>query len=446
MKSHLIVLIGLFAIGASYAAPKGLPQSEKQRLIVTTDLGGTDPDDTQSMIHLLVCSNMMDIEGLISSQVWMDDPDKTGKIKAVVEQFGEVLPRLRKHAGGYPDLDYLRSITLRGQEKSNMSGVGEGKDSPGSELIIAAVDNPKDRRPVWIAAWGGMNTLAQALWKVSRTRTPEEVEAFVSKIRIYDILGQDDAGAWIAKNFPDIIYIRNTQIYGWGPSDEWTKNNIQNCLPLGKHYPDRVWATEGDSPSFFHVYANGLNVPEHIDYGGWGGRFSLTKTSGIRGMDFIVRNGKDETQYDPYYMHPSTPEGIQAINRWRQHIWNDFAARMAWTTTDDYEAVNHHPVAVIQRDRSLRCIYRTARPGEELRFDASKSHDPDGDRLGYRWSVYKEPSSYKNTVPLTGDTTARCQLTIPDDAAGKTIHLILEVTDDGTPSLTAYRRVVIEVE
>ena len=40
-----------------------------------------------------------------------------------------------------------------------------------------------------------MNTLAQALWKVSRTRTPEEVEAFVSKIRIYDILGQDDAGA-----------------------------------------------------------------------------------------------------------------------------------------------------------------------------------------------------------------------------------------------------------
>ena len=233
MKSLLIALIGLFAIGASYAAPKGLPQSEKQRLIVTTDLGGTDPDDTQSMIHLLVCSNMMDIEGLISSQVWMDDPDKTGKIKAVVEQFGEVLPRLRKHAGGYPDLDYLRSITLRGQEKSNMSGVGEGKDSPGSELIIAAVDNPKDRRPVWIAAWGGMNTLAQALWKVSRTRTPEEVEAFVSKIRIYDILGQDDAGAWIAKNFPDIVYIRNTQIYGWGPSDEWTKNNIQNCLPLG---------------------------------------------------------------------------------------------------------------------------------------------------------------------------------------------------------------------
>ena len=52
-------------------------QSDKQRLIVTTDLGGTDPDDIQSIIHLLVCSNVIDIEGLVSSQVWMDDPDKT---------------------------------------------------------------------------------------------------------------------------------------------------------------------------------------------------------------------------------------------------------------------------------------------------------------------------------------------------------------------------------
>ena len=60
---------------------------DKHRLIVTTDLGGTDPDDIQSMIHLLLCSNVIDIEGLISSQVWMDDPDKTAKISEVVEQF-----------------------------------------------------------------------------------------------------------------------------------------------------------------------------------------------------------------------------------------------------------------------------------------------------------------------------------------------------------------------
>ena len=55
---------------------------DKHRLIVTTDLGGTDPDDIQSMIHLLLCSNAIDIEGLISSQVWMDDPDKPATFRA----------------------------------------------------------------------------------------------------------------------------------------------------------------------------------------------------------------------------------------------------------------------------------------------------------------------------------------------------------------------------
>ena len=210
-------------------------QSDKHRLIVTTDLGGTDPDDIQSMIHLLVCSNAIDIEGFVSSQVWMDDPDKTAKIIEVINWYEEVLPRLKKHAAGYPAADYLKSITMQGQAKSNMSGVGAGKDSPGAELIISAIDKKGDSRPVWIAGWGGMNTVAQALWKVKNTRSEKALSEFVKKIRIYDVLGQDDAGAWIAKNFPDLVYIRNKEIYGWAPSDDWTKNNVQNRMPLGKH-------------------------------------------------------------------------------------------------------------------------------------------------------------------------------------------------------------------
>lgn len=99
------------------------------------------------MIHLLLCSNVIDIEGLISSQVWMDDPDKTAKISEVVEQFGEVLSRLNKHAEGYPGLNQLRAIIKQGQPVSNMAGVGSGKDSPGSELIISVVDKKKISAP-----------------------------------------------------------------------------------------------------------------------------------------------------------------------------------------------------------------------------------------------------------------------------------------------------------
>ena len=439
------ILLLTFLLFVEYSSAQ-VDQGDKQRLIVTTDLGGTDPDDTQSMIHLLVCSNSIDIEGLVSTQVWMDDPDKTTKIIEVIDWYQEVLPRLKKHALGYPEADYLKSITRQGQPKSNMSGVGAGKDSPGSELIISVIDKKGDNRPVWIAGWGGMNTLAQALWKVKNTRNKKAVNAFVKKIRIYDVLGQDDAGAWIAKNFPDIVYIRNREIYGWAPSDNWTKNNVQNRLPLGSHYPNRVWATEGDTPAFLYLYANGLNVPEHIDYGGWGGRFSTDKVSGIRGMDFIVKSGKDETQYDPYYMYGSSKEGIAAINKWKQHIFNNFAARMLWTTTDDYAAVNHHPIAVVDGDSSLKCLYKRVKAGNSLTFDASESKDPDGNQLDYKWSVYYEPSTYKGAVTIEKSSASKCKVLIPPDASDKTIHVILVITDNAIPALTVYKRIVISVD
>ncbi len=422
-----------------------ISQNDKHRLIVTTDLGGSDPDDIQSMIHLLINSNSIDIEGLISTSTWVDVPDNTSKILEVIDWYEEVLPCLSVHAVGYPEAEYLRSITKLGQAKSNMSGVGEGKDSPGSELIISAVDKEEDSRLVWITAWGGMNTLAQALWKVKSTRSEKELNTFIKKIGIYDVLGQDDAGAWVAKNFPDILYIRNAKIYGWAPSDDWTKSNVQNISPLGDHYPDRIWATEGDSPSFMYVYANGLNVPEQVDFGGWGGRFSKEKVAGIRGMSFIVRSGKDETQYDPYYMYGSSEEGVEAINKWKQHIWNNFAARMLWSATDDFSTVNHHPIAILDGDTSLKCIYKNAKPGGSLVFDASKSKDPDGDQLDYKWSVYNEPSTYKGRVTIEDSSRSKCKVLIPSDALGKTIHLILEITDNGVPALTVYRRIVISV-
>lgn len=440
-----ILFTSLFLFIWSFCLIAQVANEDKPRLIVTTDLGGSDPDDIQSMIHLLLCSNVIDIEGLISSHAWVEEPNKIAKISEVVERFGKVLPNLTKHAEGYPSLNQLRAIVKQGQLLSNMNGVGEGKDSPGSELIISAVDKKKDRRPVWLAAWGGMNTIAQALWKVKNTRSEAAFKKFTKKIRIYDVLGQDDAGAWIAKNLPEVLYIRNKEVYGWGPSDQWIKQNIQSYQPLGKYYPNRIWATEGDSPSFFYVYPNGLNVPDSLEYGGWGGRFSTQKMSGIRGMAFIVKSGKDEKQYDPYFMHGSCEEGCTAINKWRQHIWNNFAARILWTTTDNYKTVNHHPYAILNGDQSLKCVYKTVKAGQSLVLDASASFDPDGNDLNYNWSIYKEPSKYKGDVKIEGSNAPKCKVHIPEDARGKNIHVILELTDEAVPALTVYRRMVLKV-
>lgn len=202
---------------------------------------------------------------------------------------------------------------------------------------------------------------------------------------------------------------------------------------------------EGDSPSFLYVYANGLNVPEEPTFGGWGGRFSTYKAKNVRGMDFITRSGNNESQYDPYCMYVSAAEGGEAIKRWQQEIWNDFAARMAWTTTSEYSAVNHHPTAIVDGHDDMNCIYKKVKAGRDMEFDASASYDPDGNPLDFRWEIYAEPSTYKGKVNMENGDSPKCRIHIPAEASGKSLHVILSLTDRGTPALTAYKRIVVQV-
>lgn len=210
--------------------PPGSPSlGHKPRIIVTTDLGA-DPDDEQSLVRLLVSANEFDIEGLIVSTGWWKKNQRdTAMLGKIVDAYGKVLPNLQVHAKGYPSYEYLKSISVLGQTGYGMSDVGDGRDTKGSDLIIAAVDQD-DPRPVWVQFWGGGNNLAQAIWKVRATRFREEFTRFLSKVRVFDILGQDDARAWMAKNFPELFYIRATGVYGWQPpkNGAYQRTDIQS--------------------------------------------------------------------------------------------------------------------------------------------------------------------------------------------------------------------------
>jgi len=417
--------------------------AEKARLIVSTDIGGSDPDDQESLVHLLASLDQVDLEGLIFQNAWV--PFNQGNEFVVVDKiltaYGKVWSNFCIHSNGFPKEEEIRNMLKYGQRVAGMKGVGDGQDTPGSEHIIKVVDLP-DERPVWIAAWSGLNTLAQALWKVKATRSADEVVDFVKKIRVYDILGQDDAGAWIVKNFPDLLYIRNKEVYGWGPSDEWIRDNVQCKGLLGLEYPDRIWASEGDSPSFMYVLENGLNNPEHLDWGSWGGRFDTKQVVSIRSMDWVEKNGLDEKAYDPYYMIGSAKEGCLAINKWQTDILNDFAARMLWSCVSSYEDANHHPVISFKGDTSKDAVYLTARKGVNITLDAMGSYDPDGDSLYYEWIYYVEPSTYKQTLNWE-EKGAVLNFNIPDDAGNTTLHIILRLTDNGTPALSSYKRFII---
>lgn len=186
--------------------------------------------------------------------------------------------------------------------------------------------------------------------------------------------------------------------------------------------------------SFLYLIANGLNFPEQPTWGSWGGRY---QGSGPVYLDL------DDDQ-------PSgKPTGKQAkltVARWRPAFQNDFAARMDWCVQSFKEA-NHNPVAAFDGDTSKDVVEITAAPGAELPLSAEGSTDPDGDQLNFRWFVLEGVNTYTGSVNLPDANAQNAVLTIPEDATtDQTIHVILEVTDDGEPMLYSYRRIVISVQ
>ncbi|KAK7051396.1 hypothetical protein VNI00_004896 [Paramarasmius palmivorus] len=226
-------------------------------------------------------------------------------------------------------------------------------------------------------------------------------------------------------------------------SPEWLRKNIQ-IGPYGKMYPDVLYIMEGDTPSFLYLIPNGLGVPENPAYGSWGGRYAS-----IDGASKIYSDIPDQVV--------STVDGKTYTNnkatiwRWREAYQNDFAARMQWTLSSNFSACNHAPNVVVNGQNGTQPIEVSATGGETITLDASGTKDPDaGDELQFKWFQYKEPSggNGKPTAPdfdFHGTQNATVlQVTIPEVTAGL-YHIVLEVSDSGTPKLFRYKRVLVTV-
>jgi hypothetical protein len=436
----------------------------------------------------MLYSNEFRIEGLVASAA--GTPGELKKevthpeyIRDIIRDYAAVRDNLSLHADGYPQAAELEKVVKRGSSKRGIPYIGAEYRTEGSEHIIRAIDDSDE--PLYVVIWGGAHDLAQALFDVSNQRSPQATSHFVSKLRVYAISDQDawsskkmgGTGQWIRARFPSLRYVepgnpgmeRFTSVFrgmyqndskgGGHPvvqlvrdevipmnQEAWVEKNVRKKHgPLGGSYPitgqnphssrNTRGVKEGDTPSWFFVLPNGLGDPEQPTWGGWGGRFQSD-----RGGHFI--DAEDE------HWSGNNDAALRrkwTVARWRKAYQNDFQARMDWCVRTNDNA-NHNPAANLNGDRGRDVMKTTVSPGQIVHLSARGSSDPDGDRLGYHWWQYKEADSIESTISISNPNSMQADFEAPPVDSVKTIHIILEVTDNGSPKLTSYRRLVVTVD
>ncbi len=477
--AFLLGVAGLAATPSPTSAPASARPaiSERQRMIVLSDIEA-DPDDTQSFVRLFLYANEIDLEGLVATtSIHMKTAIHPASIRRIIDGYAKVQPNLLKHEPGYPTAGQLGALVREGQPGYGMALVGAGKDSAGSRRIVEMLDRD-DPRPLWISVWGGANTLAQALYTIRETRSPEEQRRLIAKLRVYTISDQDDAGPWIRRNFPELFFVVSPGGYGAGTwtgihtthealdnrtiSNGWLREHIQQGHgPLGSLYPDVAYGMEGDTPAFLSLIPNGLSSPDHPDWGGWGGRYELY-TPSIATMDPSGFSGVQiEPETRPIWTNAidsftplvardygramvpgdrSVKDFRAGLWRWREDFQNDFAARMAWTT-EPVAAANHPPVVRLSQPDRI-----TVKSGERFVLSAVDSSDPDGDSLSFQWFHYQEIGHWQ--TPIGNGISANIHtvdFTAPVVTTPREAHFIVRVTDKGSPPLSRYGRVIVTI-
>ena len=267
----------------------------------------------------------------------------------------------------------------------------------------------------------------------------------------------------------------------WGDGKQMVKGDRTDYFGLSGYSSDQlkqmgymVWMPpqpkgaflgEGDTPTFINLIGNGLRAYEDPQWGGWGGRmhpgglgFSLfgppppdqpPDTSGVaRGLAPAgsdankPASAKKDPPIDLSNFHfPAVPPRTAAINaRFLAAAQNDFAARMQWSVTPKFGDANHPPVVRIKGSRSI-----SAGKGGTVQLQGEAS-DPDHNAVKVTWWQYHDAGTYPGDITFTDPAALTTAFRVPEDAKpGQTISVILEVTDNGTPPLTRYQRVVVTV-
>jgi hypothetical protein len=419
--------------------------NERLRLIVETDAGG-DPDDEQSLVRFLLYSNEWDVEGIICNRAVARDGENRnlertglGIVQRLVRAYRECYPNLIKHDARYPRPDKLLRQTVSGYEDSD----------EGVQLIRSAVDS-NDPRPVWFLNWGtdhgsDSSSLKRALDRVLNERGPHGYAAFKDRLRLssddqfgeHTTRGEPPFRVWVDTFRPEVDgkrwYHRFSELTAMAGGFDLYRDVLTGHGPLGTMYPTNTTHVqkEGDTMTFLYLVPTGMNDPEQPTWGSWAGRYGHNEN--FKDRLYYWANLQDDWQ--------GSRHRDNTLKRWAVHIQNDFKARMDWCV-NDFAGANHPPAPVVEGP-----LNRRVRSGDIILLDASGSNDPDGQGLHFAWDIYQECGSFRGPPPKLLDANAtRASFVAPTVQSEQTIHVIVTVTDGGSPPLTRYRRVIVTVE
>ncbi len=364
-----LTLFGSGPIAAAADPPrKGALDGSRFRVVVSTDLGGSDEDDIQSMIHFLVYSDLFDVEGLVSS------PPGGGRatdILRVIDVYAKDYPNLKSHSKRFPSPDRLREITFQGAESKAPAAGYREKGTKGSEWIAARAMDESDSRPLYVLVWGSITDVAQALHDHPEIKKNLRVYFIASWNRHMDqaafrYIDQSHQDTWMV--YSDTTF-RGWYMGGDQKGDlgnrEFIKTHLKGHGALGDAFaPLKKGSIKmGDSPSVAFLLKGRPDDPTRP---GWGGQFVPISP---KRPHWWIDNP------DPALAEADKP-GAKTVNRWRGDYLRDWATRMDWCRKPKKKTVNDKPAsAAFSPDRAES--YKTI-DGVNLRvhiFEPTESND-----------------------------------------------------------------------